>query len=241
MVNLRTSEFQQNMTELKVNKAVRQIKSKERVAEHGEVFTDEREVNAMLDLVKDESSRIESRFLEPACGNGNFVTEVLNRKLVTVRKKYGRSPSDYEKFSIIAVSSIYGVDILEDNVKECRKRLYDFWNRHYTEICGSESREEVRKAAKYIIRHNILHGDALTMLKNNGEPIVFAQWDLAMGNKLQRLDYRLDSLMRTQDEDQMELDFGMQEWNTDRDADTSISEPVRKYPLVNYWEVQKCR
>jgi len=241
MVNLRTSEFQQNMTELKVNKAVRQIKSKERVAEHGEVFTDEREVNAMLDLVKDESSRIESRFLEPACGNGNFVIEVLNRKLVTVRKKYGRSPSDYEKFSIIAVSSIYGVDILEDNVKECRKRLYDFWNRHYTEICGSESREEVRKAAKYIIRHNILHGDALTMLKNNGEPIVFAQWDLAMGNKLQRLDYRLDSLMRTQDEDQMELDFGMQEWNTDRDADTSISEPVKKYPLVNYWEVQKCR
>ena len=241
MVNLRTSEFQQNMTELKVNKAVRQIKSKERVAEHGEVFTDEREVNAMLDLVKDESSRIESRFLEPACGNGNFVIEVLNRKLVTVRKKYGRSPSDYEKFSIIAVSSIYGVDILEDNVKECRKRLYDFWNRHYTEICGSESREEVRKAAKYIIRHNILHGDALTMLKNNGEPIVFAQWDLVIGNKLQRLDYRLDSLMRTQDEDQMELDFGMQEWNTDRDADTALSEPVRKYPLVNYWEVQKCR
>ena len=229
------------MAELKDDKGGRQIKSKERVAEHGEVFTDEREVNAMLDLVKDESSRIESRFLEPACGNGNFVIEVLNRKLVTVRKKYGRSPSDYEKFSIIAVSSIYGVDILEDNVKECRKRLYDFWNRHYTEICGSESREEVRKAAKYIIRHNILHGDALTMLKNNGEPIVFAQWDLVIGNKLQRLDYRLDSLMRTQDEDQMELDFGMQEWNTDRDADTSISEPVRKYPLVNYWEVQKCR
>lgn len=229
------------MAELKDDKGGRQIKSKERVAEHGEVFTDEREVNAMLDLVKDESSRIESRFLEPACGNGNFVIEVLNRKLVTVRKKYGRSPSDYEKFSIIAVSSIYGVDILEDNVKECRKRLYDFWNRHYTEICGSESREEVRKAAKYIIRHNILHGDALTMLKGNGEPIVFAQWDLVMGNKMQRLDYRLDSLMRVQDEDQMELDFGMQEWNTDRDADTSISEPVRKYPLVNYWEVQKCR
>ena len=86
------------MAELKDDKGGRQIKSKERVAEHGEVFTDEREVNAMLDLVKDESSRIESRFLEPACGNGNFVIEVLNRKLVTVRKKYGRSPSDYEKF-----------------------------------------------------------------------------------------------------------------------------------------------
>ena len=101
----------------------------------------------------------------------------------------------------------------------------------------------MRKAAKYIIRHNILHGDALTMLKNNGEPIVFAQWDLAMGNKVQRLDYRLDSLMRTHDEDQdqMELDFGMPEWNTDREADTALSEPVRKYPLVNYWEVQKCR
>ena len=231
------------MTGLKDTKAVGQIRSKERVAEHGEVFTDEREVNAMLDLVKDESSRIESRFLEPACGNGNFVIEVLNRKLGTVRRKYGRSPSDYEKFSIIAVSSIYGVDILEDNVKECRERLYDFWNAHYTEICGPDCRDEVRKAAKYIIRHNILHGDALTMLKNNGEPIVFAQWDLAMGNKVQRLDYRLDSLMRTHDEDQdqMELDFGMPEWNTDREADTALSEPVRKYPLVNYWEVQKCR
>ena len=231
------TENQPNMTEAKKKKAEKQIKSKERVAEHGEVFTNEREVNAMLDLVKDESERIDSRFLEPACGNGNFVIEILNRKLTTVKKKYGKNPLDYEKYSIIAVSSIYGVDIMEDNAKECRKRLYDFWNKQYTAVCKTECRDEVREAAEYIIRHNILYGDALTMLQNDGEPIVFAQWDLVTSNKLKRRDYRLDALMKAQN-NQMDLEMLENKWEYDEETKAWVPAPIKEYPLVNYWEVQ---
>ena len=68
----------------------KQVKSKQRVADHGEVFTAEREVNAMLDLVKQETERIDSRFLEPACGDGNFLSEILRRKLAVVKRSYGK-------------------------------------------------------------------------------------------------------------------------------------------------------
>ena len=111
----------------------KQIKSKERVSEHGEVYTAEREVNAMLDLVKNETERIESRFLEPACGNRNFLAEILKRKLTVVRRMYGKSKSEYEKYSVIAITSIYGVDLLADNVEECTIRLFDIW---FEEITG---------------------------------------------------------------------------------------------------------
>src|SRR5579871_3434898 len=99
------------------------VVSKERVAEHGEVLTGQREVNAMLDLVKQETQRVESRFLEPACGNGNFLAEVLSRKLAIVEKRYRRSQGDYERYAVLAVSSVYGIDILEENVRQCRSRL----------------------------------------------------------------------------------------------------------------------
>lgn len=101
-----------------------QIKSKKRVADHGEVFTSEREVNAMLDLVKPETERIDSRFLEPACGNGNFLAEVLRRKLAVVKERYAKSQIEFERYAVLAISSIYGVDILEDNAVECRNRLF---------------------------------------------------------------------------------------------------------------------
>ena len=103
----------------------RQVKSRQRVQEHGEVFTNEREVNAMLDMVKQETERIESRFLEPACGNGNFLAEVLRRKLATVSQQYKKNPDDYMRYAFVAVSSLYGVDILEDNAQECRDRLFE--------------------------------------------------------------------------------------------------------------------
>lgn len=220
-----------------------QIKSKERVSEHGEVFTNEREVNAMLDLVKDESERIDSRFLEPACGNGNFVIEILRRKLQTVEAKYKKSKTDFEKYSIVAVSSIYGVDILEDNAKECRKRIYDFWNKKYTGICKKEANDECRESAKYIINHNILYGDALTMLRNDGRPIVFAQWDLVTGNKIKRRDYRLDQLMRddtniNKNDGQMTLDmYASDDWEYDTESRAFVPKPIKEYPLVDYWEV----
>lgn len=214
-----------------------QIKSKERVAEHGEVFTNQREVDAMLDLVKDETERIESRFLEPACGDGNFLAEILCRKLAVVKKKYKKSMPDFEKYSILALSSIYGVDIMEDNAKECRTRLYDIWNKAYTKQCKAEANDAAREAANFIIRHNILYGDALTMLRNDGKPIVFAQWDLVSGNKMKRRDYRLDQLMKGHDS-QMDLEMLMGGWEFDEETQAWIPSPIKEYPLMNYWEVQ---
>ena len=219
--------------------AKEQIKSKERVAEHGEVFTNEREVNAMLDLVKDETERIESRFLEPACGDGNFLIEILRRKLAVVKRQYGRknSGSDYEKYSVLALSSIYGVDIMEDNAAECRKRLFDEWNTSYSKQCGSEANDECRAAAKYILEHNILCGDALTMLRNDGTPIIFAQWDLVSGNKMKRRDYRLDQMMRGTEE-QTFMEMFLDDWEFDEETNAWIPSPIAEYPLINYWEVQ---
>jgi SAM-dependent methyltransferase len=129
----------------------KQVKSKQRVADHGEVLTSKREVNAMLDLVKQETDRIESRFLEPACGTGNFLTEILERKLRVVEARYGRSQLDYERYAVLAVSSIYGIDILQDNVQECRKRLFDIFNQKYTSIFSGRAKDECRNAAKFIL------------------------------------------------------------------------------------------
>ena len=130
----------------------KQIKTRERVANHGEVFTAEREVKAMCDLVRDETERIDSRFLEPACGNGNFLAEVLRRKLGVVKKKYKKSPYDYELNSVLAVSSIYGVDIMQDNVKECQKRLFNIWNEEYLSVCKNDANDECRNAVSFILK-----------------------------------------------------------------------------------------
>ena len=132
-----------------------QVKSKKRVTDHGEVFTSEREVNAMLDLVKQETERIDSRFLEPACGSGNFLVEVLNRKLNIVASRYKKSQLEYERYSVIAISSIYGVDILEDNVVECRHRLFEIFEKQYNSLFKSNCKEECNTSIKYILERNI--------------------------------------------------------------------------------------
>ena len=176
--------------------AEKQVKSRQRVADHGEVFTAEREVRAMCDLVKSETERIESRFLEPACGNGNFLAEVLRRKLAVVKSRYGKNPSDYERYSVLAVTSIYGVDILADNAQECRERLFALWNEEYTAVVKSAANPQCREAVRYILQKNILCGDALTMKQSDGSPIVFAEWSFPTGNFIKRRDYRLDVLLK---------------------------------------------
>jgi hypothetical protein len=222
--------------------ADKQIKSKQRVAEHGEVFTGEREVNAMLDLVKPETERIESRFLEPACGDGNFLTEILRRKIEVVKNRYRRNKTDCEKYLIVAVSSIYGVDIMQDNVDECRNRLFEQWNEAYTNLCGKETRDECREAAAYILKKNILCGDALTMLRNDKTPIIFAQWDLVTGNKMKRRDYRLDELMRQneENEDGAQLSISTLDGSLEYDEKEHgwVAKPIKEYELTDYWEVQ---
>ena len=132
-----------------------QIKSKKRVEDHGEVFTNEREVNAMLDLVKDESFNIESTFLEPACGDGNFLEVILKRKLSAVKNKYSKYLPDFEKYCIVAVSSIYGVDILEDNVEACVNRLHGIFCNEYDAVCKRNSNGRIKSVALYILKKNI--------------------------------------------------------------------------------------
>ena len=179
----------------------KQIKSRERVADHGEVFTAEREVNAMLDLVANECLRPDSRFLEPACGDGNFLAAILERKLGELRRKYKKSPRDYEKLSIVAIGSLYGVDILSDNVLACRDRLYEIWNAHYSEHCRDDASDDARQAARFIIERNIITGNALTLMcvdencNDTTAPIVFSEWTLIGPTQMQRSDYTMSDLL----------------------------------------------
>lgn len=186
---------------------IKQIKSKERVADHGEVFTADREVKAMCDLVKQETERIDSRFLEPACGDGNFLSEILSRKLVIVKSKYKKSSYDYERNSLLALSSIYGVDILLDNAFACRERLFTIWDKEYKKVCKKECNEDTREAAKFILSRNIVCGNALSLRcvddkgKDTNEPIVFSEWTFPFNDsKMQRKDYTFDELLNGQEE-----------------------------------------
>ena len=211
--------------------ADKQVKSKQRVADHGEVFTAEREVNAMLDLVKSETERIDSRFLEPACGEGAFLTEILRRKLATVKAQYGKSPYDYERYAVLAVTSIYGVDILQDNVEVCRGRLFEIWDKAYTAAVKEQASDPCREVVRFILQKNILCGDALTMRQADGSPIIFAEWSLVTGNQIKRRDYALDELL-TGHEEQMSI--FMAGWEYDVETKAFIPAPVREYPVVDY-------
>ncbi len=226
-----------------------QVKSKQRVADHGEVFTAEREVNAMLDLVKNETERIDSRFLEPACGDGNFLVEILRRKLEVVKAKYKKSPCDYEQNAILALTSIYGVDILQDNVEACRERLFTIWDKEYTANCKNYADDVGREVAKYILSHNILCGNALSLVKvdSNGkdtdEPIIFAEWSFVTGPMLKRRDFRLDVLLREHDDDGMyEMQYslfddspaGFENWMIDPITNEIIPKPIKEFNAIHY-------
>ena len=184
-----------------------QTKSKERVREHGEVFTAEREVKAMCDLVKDETERIDSRFLEPACGDGNFLAEILTRKLEIVKRKYKKSALDYEKNAVLAASSIYGVDILIDNVIACRERMFKIWDKEYKAVCKKECSDQTRDAVRFILKRNIVCGNALTLKcvdekgNDTDEPIVFSEWAFITGFQMQRQDYTFAHLLEMNNEE----------------------------------------
>lgn len=217
-----------------------QVKSRERVQDVGEVFTNEREVNAMLDMVKSETGRIDSRFLEPACGNGNFLAEVLRRKLAVVASRYRKSPTEYMRYAFVAVSSVYGVDIMADNVAECRERLYG--------IVEDEAKRAIRGAVdaafldsiRFLLSKNILCGDALTLKDEKGAPITFAEWSVVTGDKVKRRDYRLSELLEG-GEEQVSLfgdDGDRIDWEYDEETKAYIPSAIAEYPPVNYWEVQ---
>ncbi|MGB9686866.1 MAG: DNA methyltransferase [Rectinema subterraneum] len=210
----------------------RQVKSKQRVADHGEVLTGEREVNAMLDLVKAETERIDSRFLEPACGTGNFLAEILRRKLRVVEERYAKSQIEYERYGVLAVSSIYGIDILEDNVQECRERLLGIFEGEYRRLYRSAAKEQCLAAVKYILSCNIIHGDALSLktVEDKPEPITFAEWSLVNGSLVKRRDFTFRDLLDHASAKEMPL-------FSDLGEDVFIPEPKREYQPVHFLEV----
>ena len=209
-----------------------QVVSKRRVADHGEVFTARREVNAMLDLVKQETERIESRFLEPACGTGNFLTEILERKLRVVASRYGKSQLEYERNTVLAVSSIYGIDILEDNVVECRKRLFDIFDQKYTSLFKEAVKEECRAAVKYILEKNIIWGDALDLktVDENPQRIVFSEWSPVNGSMFKRRDFTFHGLLGHEAIKELPL-------FSDLGDDVFIPKPMKEYPLIHFFGI----
>ena len=209
-----------------------QVKSKKRVSDHGEVFTSEREVNSMLDLVKQETERIDSRFLEPACGSGNFLVEVLNRKLNVVSSRYKKSQLEYERYSVIAISSIYGIDILEDNVVECRNRLFEIFEKQYNSLYKSNCNEECNTSIKYILERNILRGDALTLktVGNEDKPIIFSEWSAVNGSMIKRREFTLDNLLKAEEQ---KVPGGLFDDVYETDP-AFLPKPIKDYPLTHF-------
>lgn len=177
-----------------------QIKSKERVSAHGEVFTNPREVNAMLDLVKPETERLDSRFLEPACGDGNFLIEILRRKLAVCEarvKSKQYTQLQYEENAVLAVSSIYGIELLPDNAAACRQRLLDYFTEQYRTLFKSKCKDACIEAVRYILSKNIILGDALTYKRvdGSGEWIHICEWSPVGSGKINRRDYEFSYLI----------------------------------------------
>lgn len=166
------------------------IRSKERIADHGEVFTPAWMVEAMLDLVKGETERIDSRFLEPACGSGNFLVQILQRKLAAVELKYGKSDFELRHYALLALMCIYGIELLPDNIAECRANLLEI----LADYLKIEESDESYRAASHVLSHNLVHGDALKMRTSGNQPITFAEWGYLGKGKFQRRDFRLDIL-----------------------------------------------
>ena len=169
------------------------VKSKQRVADHGEVFTPAWIVEAMLDLVKDETERIDSRILESACGSGNFMVQILRRKLAAVELKYSRSDFERRHYALLALMCVYGIELLADNIAECRANVLEI----FAEYLNLAEANELYRAASYVLSQNLVHGDALKMSTHDGQPITFAEWGYLGKGKFQRRDFRLNTLTQS--------------------------------------------
>jgi N-6 DNA Methylase len=195
------------------------IKSKQRVADHGEVFTPAWMVEAMLDLVKDETERIDSRFLEPACGSGNFLVKIVQRKLAAVELKYGKSDFERRHYALLGLMCIYGVELLADNIAECRANVLEI----FVDYLNLDEADDCYRAAFYVLMQNLIHGDALTMRTQDDRTITFAEWGYLGKGRFQRRDFRFDSLTLSSTfsaEDSLFAHLGMHE----------IFMPIKTYP-----------
>lgn len=208
-------------------KSDKQVKSKKRVSDHGEVFTSEREVNAMLDLVKSETENVDSRFLEPACGNGNFLAEVLRRKLAIVEARYAKSQLEFERSNLIAIGSIYGIDLLPDNVKECQTRLFTIFDELYRRLFKKKCKDEYRKAIRFVLERNILCGDALSLKTINDKPLMFSEWSRPFNDsRIKRRDFLFEEIV----DDAADTIF--KEKSTETGKPVFIPKPIKEFPLT---------
>jgi hypothetical protein len=202
------------------------VKSKKRIADHGEVFTPSWMVEAMLDLLKDESERIDSRFLEPACGSGNFLVRILRRKLAAVELKYGKSAFERRHYALFALMCIYGIELLSDNIAECRANMLEI----LADYLNVDEMDDLYRAAYYVLSQNLVNGDALTMRTHDGQPITFAEWGYLGKGRFQRRDFRFDILTHSSAfsaEDSLFAHLGNHE----------IFTPTKIYPTVTLSEL----
>jgi hypothetical protein len=169
------------------------VKSQQRVADHGEVFTPAWMVEAMLDLVKDETERIDSRFLEPACGSGNFLVQIMRRKIAAVELKYGKSDFERQHYALFGLMCMYGIELLPDNIAECRGNVLEI----FVEYLNLNETDELYRAAFYVLSQNLVHGDARSMRTHNGQPITFAEWGYLGKGKFMRRDFSLATLTQS--------------------------------------------
>ncbi len=207
-------------------KKLSQIKTKKRVSDHGEVFTPAWMVEAMLDLVKGESERIDSRFLEPACGDGNFLVQVLRRKLAAVELSYGKSDFERQHYTLLAIMCIYGIELLPDNIADCRANLLAILAEYLT-LAESDN---LYRAASHVLSQNLVRGDALKMRTHDDQAITFAEWGYLGKGKFQRRDFRLDTLTLSSSfsaEDSLFANLGRHE----------IFTPSKTYPPMSMSEL----
>jgi hypothetical protein len=199
-----------------------EVKSRQRVADHGEVFTPAWLVETMLGLVKGETERIDSRFLEPACGDGNFLVPVLQQKLAAVELKFSKSDFEKQHYALLAVMCTYGIEILADNIADCRANMLKV----LADYLKLKETDELYRAASYVLSQNLIHGDALKMRSRDHQPITFAEWGYLGKGKFQRRDFRLDTLTLSSSfsaEDSLFSQLGKHE----------IFTPTKSYPAMS--------
>ena len=188
----------------------------------------------MLDLVKQETERIDSRFLEPACGTGNFLIEILRRKLDIIFGQYRKSQVECEKYLVIGIGGLYGIDLLEDNVVECRDRLFNEFSRRYRSYCKSYANDGFEHVVRFILSRNIVCGDALTMLDLNENPIIFSEWSNVTGALIKRRDFSFSELIRARGKQTSLFDAG---WTSQEKKAEFVPNPVQEFKAVHYREL----
>ena len=207
-----------------------QVKNRDRVTKFAEVNTSEQEVKNMLNLVSEETNRLDARFLESACGDGNFLIEILNRKMEVLIKNFKKNQYEFERNSIVVIGSLYGIDILGDNVVIARERLFKKYCESYKNLFINKIDNKFIDSIKYIIEKNIVQGNSLTLKKvNKNKPILLSQWSI-IEDKVKRREYSFANLVSYSpfEKDTLFSDLGQE---------VEIPKTENDYKLIKYNEI----